>query len=142
MRDVHLCHRFRPACKKKQLSCCQYLIFVFSSSASPPPLCFSCLNQEPVWITGCPRRPQPPAPTCTRSMSEQTCLSRRSNQSHTMTNRSLRPLAAKLSLRWRWVETACSNTRKQIHRSVLCTLSPMIHPSMHFYIKINKAYVA
>ena len=67
----------------------------------PSLFCFRFLNQEPVWITGCPHQPQPPALTCTRSMSEQTCLSRRSKQRNITTKRCLRPLAANLRARWR-----------------------------------------
>lgn len=77
--------------------------FSFYPLFFPPALCFSCLNQEPVWITGFPRQPQQPAPTCTRITSGQTYLLRRSKQSHTTTNGTLRPLAAKLSPKWRFV---------------------------------------
>lgn len=112
---VHSCHSLRAlhAKQNKQKKVVANTWLYFFSLFAPvlpcpffPLLCFSCLSQEPVWIIGCPHQPQPPAPTCTRSMLEQTCLPKRSKRRRTMINRNLRLLVEKLSPRWRWAVTA------------------------------------
>lgn len=107
MGAVHLGHGFSPCMQnqkpQKRKNPIEQLLVANICPPPPVPLCFSCPNQELIWTTGFRRQPRPPALTCTPSTSEQTCPPRRSNQKHITTSRSLRPLVAKRSPRWRWV---------------------------------------